>query len=223
MHNTRIDDSLTYIDISFVLREQRLNLNGIQEAKRGTRFQRIRVATDSTPHSEVEEVTLMLSKDGSTLQVVSDVDNLLQSSVQLVDIQGITLHATPTHSWSLQVHGHDARGDNNATSVPTEGATETFVASSAVILNRWIIALTCGANAFQRQRELQSTAITFPDAKAADLVWQAARLRIFELAEILPLTEAVDHVNKSIPTLDRHQCDALRCRLQFLQCNEDFS
>lgn len=47
-------------------------------------------------------------------------------------------------------------------------------------------------NAFQRQLEQQDT--MFSDAKAVDLVWQAARLRIFELAQVMPLSEAIDHV-----------------------------
>ncbi|KAE9020306.1 hypothetical protein PR003_g14411 [Phytophthora rubi] len=193
---------------------QRLNLSGIQEAKRGARFQRIQAAADSSPHNEGEQVTLKLSKDGSTLQMLSDADGTVTASLQLVDVQGITLHATPIHSFSLKLSQHDDEPDNNATTV---GATNTLVASSEGDLNRWVLALTCGVNAFQRQRERQCTEPFSPDAKAADLVWQAARLRIFELAEVMPLPEAIDHVTKSVPTRDFQQCEALRCRLKFLQ------
>ncbi|KAE9333597.1 hypothetical protein PF008_g14373 [Phytophthora fragariae] len=193
---------------------QRLNLSGIQEAKRGTRFHRIQAATDSSPHDEVEQVTLKLSKDGSMLQVLSDTDGAVTASLQLVDVQGITLHATPIHSFSLKLSQYDNEQDNNAATV---GATNTLVASSEGDLNRWVLALTCGVNAFQRQRERQCTEPFPPDAKVADLVWQAARLRIFELTEVMSLPEAIDHVSKSVPTCDFQQCEALRCRLQFLK------
>ncbi|KAE9014612.1 hypothetical protein PR002_g14172 [Phytophthora rubi] len=112
---------------------QRLNLSGIQEAKRGARFQRIQAAADSSPHNEGEQVTLKLSKDGSTLQMLSDADGTVTASLQLVDVQGITLHATPIHSFSLKLSQHDDEPDNNATTV---GATNTLVASSEGDLNR---------------------------------------------------------------------------------------
>lgn len=115
-------------------------MSGIQEAKRGTSFHRVRFATELNPHSEMEQVTLRLSKDGSTLHVLADAGDALTSSLQLVDIQGIAVHTTPANSFSLQF---DEEG-NNATSSTPLVATDTFVASSASTLTGWVTALTCG-------------------------------------------------------------------------------
>ncbi|KAG7392552.1 hypothetical protein PHYPSEUDO_000240 [Phytophthora pseudosyringae] len=176
-----------------LLELQRLNLGGIQEAKRGTRFQRVRVATDSNPHAEAEaeEVTLTLTKDGSTLQVATETADLT-ASLRLIDITGIVLHMAPLHSFSLQLDG----GNND------EAGAAVFVASSADALHRWIVALTCGVNAFQQQ---ESSPLNFSDAKQADLVWQAVRLRVFELAQVLGMATAIDHVTGTIPRQDFEQ------------------
>ncbi|KAG3124563.1 hypothetical protein C6341_g26112 [Phytophthora cactorum] len=82
-----------------LLELQRLNLIGIQDAKRGTRFQRIRA---SNPHNESEEVTLMLTTDGSTIQVKTETNAGIES-LPLVKIKGITLQETPLNSFSLQL------------------------------------------------------------------------------------------------------------------------
>ncbi|KAH7472402.1 uncharacterized protein KRP23_9396 [Phytophthora ramorum] len=188
---------------------QRLNLSGIQEAKRGTRFQRIRAATDSRPHVETEAVTLQLAKDGSTLEIAPvNVDNRV-ASVRLLDIKELVLHATPAHSVSLQL---DA--DNNVDVLGTVEATDVFVAPSVESFNRWMVALTCGVNAFQQQ----SSEPAFPDSKAADLVWQGVRLRVFELAQVLPLATVIKNVTNSLPEQDRQLSETLRLRLQFLRC-----
>ncbi|ETP27447.1 hypothetical protein F441_00064 [Phytophthora nicotianae CJ01A1] len=139
---------------------QRLNLIGIQEAKRGTRFQRIRA---SSPHNEFEEVTLVLTKDGSTIQVKTETCAEIVS-ILLVKIKRIKLFVTPLNSFSLQLDDL-VDGDGNAVE-----AGDIFVASNADTLNRWMVALTCGVNAFQQHQAAQ---VNYPDAKQADLVWQA--------------------------------------------------
>ncbi|KAG6958427.1 hypothetical protein JG688_00010511 [Phytophthora aleatoria] len=131
-----------------LLEFQRLNLIGIQEAKRGTLFQRIRA---SNPHNESEEVTLMLTTDGSTLQVATETDAGI-ISIPLVDIKGIKLQQTPLNSFSLQP---DAMVDESGN---TGEVGDTFVASNAATLNCRMVALTCGVNTFQ---QLVHTVFTF--------------------------------------------------------------
>ncbi|RLN92465.1 hypothetical protein BBJ28_00002900 [Nothophytophthora sp. Chile5] len=122
----------------------------------------------------------------------------------------------PPHSFSLHC---DDVGDDNNDPEADGGASAfggVFVASSADVLNRWVVALTCGVSAFQQQ---QKTLPLAPDAKAADLVWQAVRLRVFELAESMALSTAVDQVAQVVPQQDLKQSEALRRRLQFLRSN----
>ncbi|KAG4038440.1 hypothetical protein PC123_g25997, partial [Phytophthora cactorum] len=182
-----------------LLELQRLNLIGIQDAKRGTRFQRIRA---SNPHNESEEATLMLTTDGSTIQVKTETNAGIES-LPLVKIKGITLQETPLNSFSLQL---DDPVDGNSV-----GVGDIFVASNADTLNRWVVALTCGVNAFQQH---QATQLNYRDTKQADLVWQAVRLRIFELAGVLGMPTAIDHVTRAIPEQDYRQSEALRRRLK---------
>ncbi|KAF4046208.1 hypothetical protein GN244_ATG01357 [Phytophthora infestans] len=185
-----------------LLELQRLNLAGIQEGKRGTRFQHIPA---SNPQNEAEEVTLTLTKDGSTLQVATETQTGI-ISISLVDIKGLLLQETPLNSFSLLLDD-PGDGDDNI---------GIFVASSADMLNRWVVALTCGVGAFQRLDTAQQSS---PDAMQADLVWQAVRLRIFELAGVLGIPAAIDHVTLAIPDQDYQQSETLRRRVQFLQCN----
>lgn len=186
-------------------------MSGIQEAKRGANFQCARVMTASNPHSESEQVTLQLSKDGSTLQVATETCTGTVS-VRLLDIKGLALHVTPLHSFSLQLD--DLSSGNNVDVAASVEPADVFVAPTADVLNRWVVALTCGVNAFQQH---QSSEPNFPDAKAADLVWQAVRLRIFELAGVMALPTAIEHVTQTIPDQDYQQSEALRHRVGFLQ------
>jgi hypothetical protein len=189
---------------------QRLNLSGIQAAKRGARFQRVRAATRSSPHIEIEDTTLQLAKDGSTLQVVADAET---AAIPLLAITGITIHSSPPQSFSLRL-GRAGGDDDNANAAPSVQTADLFIASSADVLNRWVVALTCGVNAFQQQRSEP----TSPDSKATELVWQAVRLRIFELAEAKPLAAAIALVTQALPAQELRQSEALRVRLQFLRC-----
>ncbi|KAL3662209.1 hypothetical protein V7S43_012540 [Phytophthora oleae] len=196
------------------LRElQRLNLIGIQQAKRGTQFHLIRVAIASNLPNEAEEVKLTLTKDGSTLQVLGT-DFV---SVSLVEIKGITLHSTISHSFSLQFE--EETGDNNEEIAPLS-TRDIFVAESGEALNCWVVALTCGVNAFQQQLSVQPKC--FPDDKEAGLVWQAVRLRIFELSGVVGMPTAIENVLRTIPDQDLEQSEALRYRLKFLQCSTTY-
>ncbi|GMF13308.1 unnamed protein product [Phytophthora lilii] len=162
------------------------------------------------------QVTLVLTKDGSALQITSEHDEIEATSIALLDITGITVQTAPLFSFSLQSDVEDIEDDNNERSgVMTP---DTFVAPNADVLTRWVVALTCGINAFQQQHQQQSSKPSSSDGKAAELVWQAVRLRIFELATVIPLPTAIEYVIVTIPQNDLQQCKALRERLQFLRC-----
>lgn len=126
--------------------------------------------------------------------------------VKLVDIRQIVVLSPPENGFSLQLCAPSSNQSNDEhqheddplsavlLTIPTESA-----ASSAAILREWVLTLTCGTNAFQQQQQLQSETIESPRPMMS-LIWQAARLRIFELAHVLPLHEAV-----ALVTLGVHQ------------------
>ncbi|KAG1692999.1 hypothetical protein DVH05_024035 [Phytophthora capsici] len=188
------------------LRElQRLNLIGIQAAKRGSEFQLLQ-----TLNSHTEKVKLRLTKDGSTVRILGT--NLV--SVSLTTIKQILLHPTIPHGFSIRIG--EETGENNDDIAPFS-LRDIFIAGSAEVLNFWVVALTCGVNAFQQHQLRQSRC--FPDVKEADLVWQAVRLRIFELSGVIGMSAAIQKVLRSIPDQDLEQSEALRNRLKFFQCS----
>lgn len=189
--------------------EQEQYLAGVYEAKRGHEFD---YRSSSSADENPQRVVLRLARDGSALRVLlrvteqeEDKPQLPIKSVKLVDIRQIVVLSPPENGFSLQLcapssnqnydeHQHE---DNPLPAVLLTTPTES-AASSAAILQEWVLTLTCGTNAFQQQ-QLQSETTESPRSMT-NLIWQAARLRIFELAHVLPLHEAV-----ALVTLGVHQ------------------
>lgn len=181
-------------------------------------------------------VTLRLTEDGSRLQVLQlasagsepgaaeqeDKTLVVLTSVALIEIQRIVVSSTREFGFSLCLRGgscfNEEDDHSNSSSTSTSNST-AFVAPSAAELNQWVLMLTCGANAFQQQQQ------QLPPECGDPLLWQAARLRIFELAELLPLRDAVESVADGVQRLPRStkstsQDDSSRPQL-FLVCSAD--
>lgn len=153
-------------------------------------------------------------RDGSALQILqldqgeNEAQLLLIKSVKLVDIRQIVVLAPPEIGFQLQLCDPSSNQNDSDEvqeqeelepvspllfTVPTE-----LAASKAAIVNQWVLTLTCGVNAVQQQ--LQSERSSKPEPPMTNLIWQAARLRIFELISVLPLPDAV-----ALVTLGVHQ------------------
>ncbi|GAB9473197.1 hypothetical protein Gpo141_00010353 [Globisporangium polare] len=173
-------------------------LAGVYEAKRGQEFDcRPSLAADKAP----QRVVLRLTRDGSALQLLQATEEedesqlLLIKSVKLVDIQRIGVLSPPELGFRLQIcdpgsNQNDAEHQDEPERTPALLFTlpTELAASSATALRHWVLALTCGANAFQQQLQREKTG---PQQPMTSLIWQAARLRIFELAHVVPLHDAV--------------------------------
>lgn len=94
-----------------------------------------------------------------------------------------------------------------------------FKAPSAYEATQWVLALTCGANAFQQAQKNQQRSHS---TQSSDLVWQGVRLRIFELALVMELHQAVQGTTERLlqdPGLHAHQ-DAIASLLFLVAADE---
>ncbi|KAF1316549.1 hypothetical protein FI667_g15310, partial [Globisporangium splendens] len=197
-------------------------LEGVYAAKRGDTLA-LGPPSPSTIGDTIStaQVTLRLRSDGSTLDISpttkldADGDEVSvcgSQSIRLVDIQQLVLH--PDHGFSLRI-----RKDNSgATSSNASSSSQIFLAASSEVLNQWVLTLTCGANAFQQQQQLQkdnnNNSVATQSQSTQSLIWQTARLRIFELSREMDLVDAVTSVTQRV-------CDLLGAETQQQNAEHD--
>lgn len=143
-------------------------------------------------------MTIRIAEDGATLQcdqVASekDVEPLL---LPLTAIQFIALYPTTPRAFSLGLAPDNEQYDQ------LQGEL-TLVDDDDRVFREWILALTCGVNAFQQRQRRQQPA---NNISPADLLWQGVRLRIFELANGAKLIDAVSTVTRKLNYLIHNCC-----------------
>ena len=157
-------------------------LRGVQVMKRASDFD-FRI---SHRHCRVR---LQLSADGRVLQLIQDNTTSIgkeeatqwteeQASIRLESIQNITVHSDATFS----IH---------TTSDASPVLHQAVLTAETVEMTRvWVISLVCAVNA-STTAEKKTTAAEDGTSQLSGLIWQALRLRIFELSSVLPLSLAI--------------------------------
>lgn len=153
---------------------------------------------------------------------------MASGSVNLVDIEQIIL-STELHprGFSLRLRRDSFAHDGNDPNASSRFLNGVFVcAASAALFNQWVLTLTCGANAFQQQKKKEDDDVNNESSShgaqaTRNLIWQAVRLRIFELGHVMELANAAATVTRGchdILDAEQQECEGLQDAPFFLTC-----